>query len=308
MKRVAEPPPLKVAGVADNYTSDLFSDKARNPLPDGNVAAGVADGCAFSGSLSDSLGGRGGTSTGSPLYARTYTRMETNQTKCHIRHLCHPERCPSCRAVTLGDCDPSPLTALGEAMAQLGGITTHQLIPATDGWQVAERTAELIEHLPAGGRVDVLPAHRCGRPTPDAQGATSVHACAEKLTKRSMASRWGAGGGRGAATPIRCVCGTWCLGGLDADLGAAWRLVEAYPVSELGRAYAVATGRRLALLTPLRDGVRLQHSWDPLPRSAAWHLWMADHRCRRPLPAAEIPDRTPETTDDPWRTNARLNF
>lgn len=296
-----------VTQVTDDCTSDLFNLDLRNPLSDRQSVTQVTDGCTVGDQVVESWSDTSDTSPGYRPYARVRARMETNQT---IRHKCHsvtPGRCPDCRAVTLGPCDPSPLTTLGEAMAALGGITTHQLVPTADGWQLAERTAELIEHLPAGDRVDVLPAHRCGRRTPDGQVSTSVHARVEKLTKRTATARWGAGSGPRAAAPIRCVCGTWCLGGHDADLGGVWRLVEAYPVSELGRAYAVAAGRRLALLTPTRAGVRIQNSWDPLPRGTPWHLWMADHRCHQPLPAAEIPDLTTETDpDDPWRTDARL--
>lgn len=87
--------------------------------------------------------------------------------------------CRKCRAPILAgldgdscaqsvEVDPTPLTAIGEAMALLGGRGTWQLVRrggGRDGHELIRRDRDLIRSWPAGlteGRAyDVLPRHKC---------------------------------------------------------------------------------------------------------------------------------------------------
>lgn len=86
-----------------------------------------------------------------------------------------PRRCRRCGSPTLvgldadrcalrADVDPQPLTAIGEALAQLEGRRTYALV--NDGHRLVlnYRDAGRIAHRPAAGpgRYDVMPTHVCG--------------------------------------------------------------------------------------------------------------------------------------------------
>ena len=63
--------------------------------------------------------------------------------------------------------DPTPLTPLGEALAQLEGRYTVELFPDARGHVMDTRTDTRILHRPADV-AQVLPEHRCGTPLPPA--------------------------------------------------------------------------------------------------------------------------------------------
>jgi hypothetical protein len=70
------------------------------------------------------------------------------------------------RCALRADVDPTPLSALGEALAHLEGRRTYALNP--DGGRIVldYRDAGRIAHRPAGtGRFDVMAEHRCHQPT-----------------------------------------------------------------------------------------------------------------------------------------------
>lgn len=88
-----------------------------------------------------------------------------------------PRRCPTCSnriltgldadwAACRADVDPTPLTALGEALAHLEGRRTYALVVDGARHVLDYRDAGRITHRPAGSpaarRLDVLPEHRCG--------------------------------------------------------------------------------------------------------------------------------------------------
>lgn len=63
----------------------------------------------------------------------------------------------------IAEVDPTPLSTLGEALAQLQGRRTYTL--ASEGGRLVlnDRTPGRIGHRPAGtGHFDVMPEHRCG--------------------------------------------------------------------------------------------------------------------------------------------------
>lgn len=66
--------------------------------------------------------------------------------------------------------DPVPLSALGEALAQLEGRRTVALHRAGGRWELDTRDSHDIAARPAGAtpREDVLRVHRCGDPDPPA--------------------------------------------------------------------------------------------------------------------------------------------
>lgn len=84
-----------------------------------------------------------------------------------------PRFCPTCRARILAgldddkaalraDVDPSPVTALGEMLAQLEGRRTYALVHNFGRLVLDYRDAGRIAYRPAGsGRLDVLAEHRC---------------------------------------------------------------------------------------------------------------------------------------------------
>lgn len=94
--------------------------------------------------------------------------------------------CPGCRTpiltgldadqcALLAKADPTPLTALGEAMALLDGRATYTLT-RDHGRSIvtlSRRTAGTITRQPAGADVasllawDIIGEHRCGQTTPD---------------------------------------------------------------------------------------------------------------------------------------------
>lgn len=86
------------------------------------------------------------------------------------------ERCGDVALVALDDdvcafevaADPSPLTALGEAMALLEQRRTFELTKTAYGYVLDRRTADQIAGRPAGTtpRADVLAEHRCRAPAP----------------------------------------------------------------------------------------------------------------------------------------------
>lgn len=62
------------------------------------------------------------------------------------------------------ECDPRPLTALGEAAAYLAGLRTWSLRNGRGRFELYPRNAAEITRHPAGtrARCDVLAEHRCG--------------------------------------------------------------------------------------------------------------------------------------------------
>lgn len=100
-----------------------------------------------------------------------------------------PWRCRTCRAPILSgldanlaafraEADPTPLTALGEALTTLDSIRTLDLTVSGTTGRLTRRGRWRIPSMPAGGRApgvgdryDVLPEHHCGRVTPAAWSA-----------------------------------------------------------------------------------------------------------------------------------------
>lgn len=95
--------------------------------------------------------------------------------------------CPSCAAKILdgldadicamvATTDPTPLTALGEVLALLDGRCTYTLLRDAGRLVLDSRPDYRIAAMPAGtGTFDVLPEHRCGRPTTAYPTRPSVH-------------------------------------------------------------------------------------------------------------------------------------
>lgn len=87
-----------------------------------------------------------------------------------ITHHAKPRHCPTCHAVTLTglddllpsrtSVDPTPVTAAGEAFAQLTGRPTYSL----DRGELYHRTAGRITHRTADN-TPVYATHQCGAPT-----------------------------------------------------------------------------------------------------------------------------------------------
>lgn len=74
--------------------------------------------------------------------------------------------------------DPHPLTALGEAMAHIGGRYTVALHRGARD-ELDARTEGRISHAPAGsGRFDVLAEHRCGDRSLEPFATTSAYQAA----------------------------------------------------------------------------------------------------------------------------------
>lgn len=84
-----------------------------------------------------------------------------------------PRRCRRCGRRTLvgldsewaavrAEVDPTPITALGEMVAQLEGRRTYALVVDGGRYVLDYRDAGRISHRPAGSkRLDVLVEHRC---------------------------------------------------------------------------------------------------------------------------------------------------
>lgn len=74
--------------------------------------------------------------------------------------------------------DPIPLTAIGEALAQVEGRATFELWGAGGHYELEPRTSRRIAHFsPSTHRVDLLRAHLCrGRDLAAAEVATSTFA------------------------------------------------------------------------------------------------------------------------------------
>lgn len=75
--------------------------------------------------------------------------------------------------------DPTPLTALGEALARLAGLATYE-VRRGHPVRIVRRGARQILARPAGsdalrvmGAFDVVAAHECGRVQPEACATTS---------------------------------------------------------------------------------------------------------------------------------------
>jgi hypothetical protein len=67
--------------------------------------------------------------------------------------------------------DPTPLTALGEAMAHIAGLSTYALRREGPGFRLDHRSRWHIAGTPAGSpgqRHDVVSAHQCSAPEPGA--------------------------------------------------------------------------------------------------------------------------------------------
>lgn len=61
-------------------------------------------------------------------------------------------------------CDPAPLTPLGEVSALFAELHTYSIKWMGDRWEIDFRDADRIKAAPAGSQphVDVLAEHRCG--------------------------------------------------------------------------------------------------------------------------------------------------
>ena len=77
-------------------------------------------------------------------------------------------------------CDPEPVSALGEALALLGGRQSYELAAHTSGLRLTYRTARTIKARPAGSvpdrggaLFDVVVSHACR--SPPKPGLPSVH-------------------------------------------------------------------------------------------------------------------------------------
>lgn len=113
-----------------------------------------------------------------PTIADQHAALEARYGKRPGQRYVKPARCRHCKAWTLRGLDADlgafpasvdlhPLDALGEALAQIAGTATYQLVRRGRGAALQRRTRHSIACWPAGGpgpggqSFDVLSEHRC---------------------------------------------------------------------------------------------------------------------------------------------------
>lgn len=114
-----------------------------------------------------------------PDWVAEQIAVKTGLDKTHLSRACRPRRCARCQAGVYDGLDADvcalravvdrqPLSALGEALAALGGLHTYERHSEGGRFVLDLRTADYIASRPAGitQRNDVHAAHKCGMQWP----------------------------------------------------------------------------------------------------------------------------------------------
>lgn len=129
------------------------------------------------------------TSTPMPAWLREHLIQTGKIDRDAITRRAKARYCPTCQQLTLVGlsadraalatrCDPTPLSPLGEALAQVVDRSTFALFKSGDRLELHARDSFGIAGSPAGSpraaRFDVLAEHQCGAPA--LPSTESVHA------------------------------------------------------------------------------------------------------------------------------------